>query len=155
MARASMGTSGLQAARFVALGSLAVLVGSFAVWDTCPKIPCEGSFGLLALMPRTGIDVGPGIITAGIGVGVLAARITAFRQRRIWLFRTESVFLGVLAVVIVVGYLIRTFLLPEFHTSGPDIGPYLVACGGFLVAVASASLPRRTTLRYRAETAPG
>jgi hypothetical protein len=125
---------------FVALGGLAVLVGSFVVWDTCPKIPCEGSFGLFALMPRSGLDIGPGVVTAEVGVLLVLTGVAAFREGGTSPFRTEAIGLGGLAVLLVAAYLIRTYLVPDFLTDGPDLGPYLVVGGAATAAIASARL---------------
>lgn len=145
-----------RAAIVVALGGLAVLLGSFVVWDTCPKIPCEGSSGLFSLMPRSGFDIGPGVVTAEVGVLLVLTGVAAFRGGGTSPVRTEAIGLGGLAVLLVAAYLVRTYLVPEFLTDGPDLGPYLVAGGAAAAAIASARLrppDQRTSAWWQARRA--
>ena len=63
--RASRGS---RAALLLALGGLAVFFGSFGTWDSCPNVPCGGG-GLVfpTVWDRSGMDVGPGLVTVEIG----------------------------------------------------------------------------------------
>jgi hypothetical protein len=55
------------AAATLMIGGLVVVWGSFSTWGACPKTPCEGDFGLFVIYERSGVDFGPGIITAVLG----------------------------------------------------------------------------------------
>jgi hypothetical protein len=135
------------AALFVALGGLALLYGSFDVWDTCPKIPCEGIGGLLALFGRTGVEIGPGVVTAELGFLLAVTGLTAIRRHGTSPFRIEAIALALLALLAVAAYLVRTYGVPEFFAYGPDLGVYIVAGGAAVAAVASWRLrpPDRAT----------
>lgn len=130
----------LRAALLVAFGGGAILLGSFAVWDTCPKMPCEGAFGLFAFLPRSGVGIGVGVVTAAAGLLLVLVGLTASRRGGRSPFRAEAAGVGALAILAVAGYLVRTYLAPEFLTDGPDVGPVLVVGGGLLAAVASIGL---------------
>lgn len=135
-------SSGRRAAVFLGLGGLAVLYGSSVTWDVCPKIPCEGPGGLLSLFERSGIEIGPGIVTAELGLLLAMIGVNAFRRGGTSPFRIEAVALAVSAVLAVAVYLVRTYILPEFFTYGPDLGVYVVAGGAVVAAFASWQLPR-------------
>jgi hypothetical protein len=131
----------------VALGGLAVLVGSFGTWDICPKFPCEGAFGFFALADRSGIGIGPGVVTAELGLLLAAVGTLAYRRRGMSPFRIEAIALALLALLAVGAYVVRTYLFPEFFTYGPELSFYLVVGGAALAALASARLhpPDRAT----------
>jgi hypothetical protein len=138
------------AAMLLALAGLMVVYGSFATWDTCPKFPCEGSFGFFSLLNRSGVDLGIGMITAELGLLLSIAGIAAFRRGGTSPFRTELMIAAGFTLAIVAIYLGRTFVFPEFLTYGPNLGVYVVAVGATMALLASSRLspPDPSTRRW-------
>jgi hypothetical protein len=134
-------SSGRRAALLLALGGLAIFFGSFATWDTCPNVPCGGErLVFFVFWDRSGMDVGPGLVTVEIGFLLAVAGSGAFRRRGTSPFRIEAIGLALLALLIVAAYSVRTYVVPEFRTTGPRLGPFLVVVGAIVAAAASARL---------------
>lgn len=134
------GSRWVGAAILLLLCGLAILSGSLMGWDTCPKVPCEGSFGFFVLWERSGMDVGAGVVTAEIGFLLTIVGVSVVRRRGVLPFRSEAIGLAFLALLTIAAYAIRTYVFREFSTYGPQEGLYLIAIGGLLAAIASARL---------------
>jgi hypothetical protein len=128
------------AALGLAFGGFAVIGGSFANWGVCPKIPCEGDFGLFSLFERSGIDFGPGVVTAMLGLLLALTGLYAIRRRGVLPFATLPLVAAALVLLIIGAYVVRVHFFPEFSIDGPSLGVYFVAGGGAIAAVASARL---------------
>jgi hypothetical protein len=73
---------------------LAALWGSFEPWGTCPDTACgEERLAFFVLVDKTGVDFGPGGVTAVLGLALAIIGIAAFRQGRATALRTLSVVL--------------------------------------------------------------
>ena len=123
------------------LGGIAVIVGSFLPWGTCPDTRCgaEG-VGFFVLVERSGIDFGPGILTGIGGVLMAACGAALFRAPGVRLFRTAPLLLAALVVVIVAGFVLRMYVFPEFLLYGPNVGVYTAAIGGVIGGAAGLGL---------------
>jgi len=138
---------GRGAALGVAVGGLVVIFGSFATWDTCPKIPCEGNFGLFSLMPRSGISIGLGVVTAELGLLLALIGVAALRRGGTSPFRAEAVALGLIVLLSAAIYLVRTYVVPEFSTRA-GFGAGFVVGGAVLATIGGARLrPRDRSMR--------
>jgi len=138
-----MGRMDLAAA--LLLGGLVVVVGSFSDWGACASDPCEPElFGLMVVTPRSGIDIGWGILTAALGAAVLVLAMSALlgRDRRPILERVAA--LGILLAVGVHLYLsaFGPSAADDGFTGTPYIGVYVTVIGAIVVLVASRA-PRR------------
>lgn len=120
------------AALLVALGGLAVLVGSFKTWD----IDGSGFF----LVPRSGIGIGLGVVTAELGLLLAAVGSMALRRRGMSPFRIEAIALALVALLAVAAYVLSAHVFPDFDTRGPRLGVFVVAGGAAMAAAASARL---------------
>jgi hypothetical protein len=118
-----------------------VFLGSLATWDSCPNVPCGGEqLVFFVFWDRSGTVVGPGLITVEIGFLLAVAGSAAVRRRGTSPFRVEALGLALLTLLIVAAYSVRTYVVPEFRTTGPRAGLLLVVVGAIVAAAASARL---------------
>lgn len=136
------------AALGVALGGLTALWGSFEPWGTCPDTAC-GAEGLafFVLVDKTGVDFGPGVVTALLALSLTIIGIAAFRHGGASPFRAQSVVLALAALLTVGTFVVRMYVFPEFLLYGPGIGVYLVGAGAVVAAAASVGV--RKTARSK------
>lgn len=121
------------------LGGVIVAWGSLATWDTCPDSSCgdDGAlFALMVLVDRSGIDIGWGIVTLGLGAALALAGLEALRRGRwspVWWLPVRMA----LAVIVVAAmFLGRTYVATESQMYGPGAGIYLAVFGAVLAAIA-------------------
>jgi hypothetical protein len=61
------------------IGGIATIIGSFSTWGACPLAPCGSDFGLSVIREQSGVQFGPGLVTAVLGglltiLGVIGTR---------------------------------------------------------------------------------
>lgn len=49
------------------IGGIATIIGSFSTWGACPLAPCGSDFGLSVIREQSGVQFGPGVVTAVLG----------------------------------------------------------------------------------------
>jgi len=75
-----VGTRG--AAIGLAVGGIAVVLGSLMTWGTCPDTTCgAGGLAFFVLVPKSGIDFGLGYLTLGAGLVVTLVGLETLRLR--------------------------------------------------------------------------
>lgn len=137
------------AALGVALGGLTALWGSFEPWGTCPDTACgEEELAFFVLVDKTGVDFGPGVVTAVLALALTIIGIAALWRGGALPFRPQSVVLALAALLTVGAFVVRMYVLPEFLLYGPGIGVYLVAAGAVVAAAASVRV-RKAALSKR------
>jgi hypothetical protein len=125
------------AAAALIIGGLVVVWGSFSTWVACPKKPCEGDFGLFVIYERSGVDFGPGIITAVLGLLLAVLGIYALLNLD-RVVRPRLAIVAAAAVLATIGaHLFRIQVIDDFPIVGaPDLGLYITALGGLVALVA-------------------
>jgi hypothetical protein len=128
------------AAAILIAGGMLVVLGSFSVWGACPLEPCGGDFGLAVIYERSGIQFGPGVVTAILGVLLALLGFIASRK----LDRMVPL-IGVVAaggVLITIGIHLLTVYGGESDivTGPPYLGLYITAIGSILCLAASVRL---------------
>lgn len=134
-------TLGRGAALGLALGGLAVLWGSFDSWRECSSEPCGGDLGFMHLFVSSGIDLGVGVPTAGLGLLLALMGLYVLRSRGKSPFRGLPLILASLVLAIVATFTVATFVvLPEAAVLGPGVGLFIVAAGAAISMIAGARL---------------
>jgi hypothetical protein len=132
-----------RAAIALVVGGFVVLVGSFLDWGTCPDTSCGKDGGaLFVLVDKSGIDFGPGILTALLGIVLAAGGVSVLRIGGPPAFRAGAVLLALIVLATVGAFYVRMYVFPEFLLYGPGFGLVLVAAGGLIALAASLRLRR-------------
>jgi hypothetical protein len=97
----------------------------------------------MALWETSGVEFGPGLVTAVLGLMLASGGIGAFRRGVSSGLRVVPVVLALLLLATVGAYILRWHVFPTFKLYGPEIGVILVIAGG-LVALAASVRLRRT-----------
>jgi hypothetical protein len=107
--------------------------GSFMTWDICPDSSCNrpGVGGLMAIWPTSGVEFGPGIVTAILGAVLVAVGLVGLR-RSSRLVGLASVVSGGLIVVTCIAFFVRLHVFPEGRYYGPDMGLVAVLVSGVI-----------------------
>ena len=130
------------AAGWLLLAGLGVIIGSFLTWDMCLHVPCEADGPYLsAIWQRSGVEIGPGILTAVCGLLIALAGSFALWRGGRSPFTPETLILGLLSVVIPAVYVIAAHATGPFALSDPTYGFYVVIGAGSSAALAAALLP--------------
>ena len=127
------------------VGGTVTVIGSFSTWGACPLEPCGGELGLTVLYERSGIEFGPGIVTAILGA--LLALLGVLARRNI---DPRVPLVGVVAaggVLIAVGIHLVFVYGGDIVTGSPYLGLYFTVIGGVVSLAAS--------LRMRQLGSPG
>jgi hypothetical protein len=121
----------------VVLGGLAVVVGSYWAWDSCPKEPCEGPGGLFHIYSRSGIEAGPGLVTVVLGVALVVLGLGSL----LWWAESRwpaavSIVLSGGVILVLAGYMVRVRLVPEYPVIGlPGLGLIVVVLGAVMATI--------------------
>lgn len=94
----------------------------------------------MVIVIRSGLDVGLGIVTLGLGVGLAVAGFDAFRRggwSPVWAL---SAAMAAAALVVVAVFLARTYVFADFLMYGPGGGVYLVVTGAVVALVSAVRL---------------
>lgn len=118
----------------VGVGGVVIVLGSMSPWEYR-----DSFFGGFAL---TGMDAGPGVVTAVIGLALAALGIAAARRHGCTPFGPEAVGLAVLAFLIAVASQINLLLrASDFRYWVWNEGEILVAGGAILASAGGVRLP--------------
>lgn len=126
---------------FLLLAGALIILGSFSTWSICPKDPCEGDAGLFHIYFRSGLDAGPGLVTAILGLAIVAAGLFAWRRHE----QQAALVAGIAAaaeLIVVTAYVVRVHVSPTYQVSGPAEGVVLAIIGGVIALVASIQIRR-------------
>lgn len=133
---------GRWAAGWLAVAGLGVVVGSFLTGDMCLHVPCERAGTVIhTIWQRSGIEIGPGVLTAFCGLLLTLLGIDGTRRDGRLPFKREILALGWLAALIPVVYVIGAHGSRQFALTEPSYGLYLVVVGGALAVLAAARSP--------------
>ncbi len=135
-----------RAALVILFGGLAIVVGSFTRWGACAGIPCEGPMQLFSIWERTGVSFGPGIVTATLGLFILALGIDATRGPGRALPAELPLTAASVVLIVVVCFVVRVHVVPLYKVYPGFEGPILVGLGATAALLASLR-QRRTRLR--------
>jgi hypothetical protein len=124
----------------LAIGGLAVFLGSFMTWSTCPDSSCGGSGGFPASFPMSGIEFGLGVVTAILGVQLALAGVDAYRRRGATRWWSVELLISVIVLIVIGAHLITRHVMPAHPLHGPNIGAIVVVIGAAAAAVASTRL---------------
>ena len=103
----------------------------------------------MSLVDRSGIDIGPGIITLGLGVALALAGLDAFRRggwSPVWALAVSMAFAAIVVAALFVG---RTYVFAESLMYGPEYGIYLVVLGAVVAAAAGFRLRGATHIERK------
>jgi hypothetical protein len=119
------------------IGGIATIIGSFSAWGACPLAPCGSDFGLSAIREQSGVQFGPGVVTAGLG-GLLAV-LGVFGSRKVdRLIPLLGVFAGVGVLTAVALHLVMVYGGAGIRVIGtPYLGLYITVIGAVLGLAAS------------------
>jgi hypothetical protein len=93
----------------------------------------------MSLVDRSGVDIGPGIVTLGLGAALALAGLDAFRRggwSPVWALAVTT---AVAAIVVAALFVGRTYVL-EPLMYGPGTGIYLIVLGAVVAAIAGLRL---------------
>src|SRR5258706_12976694 len=110
-------STGRLVALLVAVGGPATVLGSFGTWKACPHNPCGEGGGLTVILEQSGVQFGPGVATAILGVVMATAGLMSSPQRWRDLAIAVAVVsaigtLSVLALHALIEYGVRNEVLP-------------------------------------------
>lgn len=131
-----------RAALVLLLGGLVTLAGSFATWGDCAGYPCEGPLQLFFIFERSGVDFGPGLVTAALGLLIVILGIAATRGRRHAVRPEVPLIVASAALVVVGAYVVRVHVIPLYSVYGPREGVIFVVTGATAALIASVRLRR-------------
>lgn len=128
------------AALVVIIGGLVVLIGSFSIRGACPSEPCGADGGLFHMYERTGVEFGPGIVTAFLGAALIGLGGVATRDvGRLAPVVGVVAAAGVLTTVVI--HLVIVYSGENKIVFGsPYLGLYTTVIGGLVSMVASVRL---------------
>lgn len=144
--------SGRAGAVLIVAGGASVALGSFTEWGVCPKDPCEGFGGLFRMLPVYGVDFGPGVLTALLGVFLVVVGLDAFRRGGESPDRRAACAAATGVLMILALWLIRMYAFPLYGLYGPRGDFFFVLPGGLLAAIGSRAIRDPEALRSRAGT---
>ena len=90
----------------------------------------------MVLVDRSGVDLGPGIVTLALGVALAMAGLDAIRRggwSPVWAL---AVTMALAAIVVTVLFVGRTYVFAVTLMYGPGTGIYLVVLGAVVAAIA-------------------
>lgn len=125
------------AALALVLSGAATVDGSLRDWGACSKEPCEGAGGLFHLFWRTGVDLGPGVVTAVLGVALVFAGLFALLFRGAPLSWALPLVLASSQLLVLGAWVVRISLFPHYTVYITGIGFPLVVAGGLIALAAS------------------
>ena len=130
----------------VALGGLAVLVGSFARWGGCRQMPCDPGDGVafFVLVDYSGLDLGFGVVTVLSGLAMAIVGLLALGERRVRNPRRLVAICTTIVLATMVAVVTWDFVFHVRSIDGPKFGVYIVIAGAVLAAVAGAPMPPGT-----------
>lgn len=134
--------AGRGSATGLSVGAVAVVFGSLLTWGTCPDSSCGGDGGLMVLVDRSGTEFGPGLITLGLGLLLLAIGMDAFRRggsSPAWAAWAAALVFALTAIATVGFFFLRMYVF-AFLLYGPGLGVYVVALGALVAMVAAIRL---------------
>jgi hypothetical protein len=119
------------------IGGIATIIGSFSTWGACPLAPCGSDFGLSVIREQSGVQFGPGVVTAILG-GLLAV-LGVFGSRKVdRLIPLLGFFAAVGALTAVALHLVIVYGGGEDIVIGtPYVGLYITVIGAVVGLAAS------------------
>ena len=132
------------------VAGLLVVLGASAPWVTCSEMPCpavdlaQRGLAFQVIFVRSGFDVGWGFLTAALGaVSLGAGALVAGRPP----LARIAVAAGAAVCGIAIGFATRVWVVPEYESSGPQVGFIATALGRLIAAVGDPLLRRGSPRR--------
>lgn len=120
------------AAAALVVGGLATSIGSFLTWGACPLEPCGGDFRITVIYERSGVQFGPGMVTAILGALLALLGFIASRKVDRMVSLIGIVAAGGALITIGIHLLMVYGNEGDIVTGLPYLGLYITAIGAIL-----------------------